>query len=166
MLTEQEVLQKWGNGIAKRDISLSKIFYLCRDIMVSRTDESSWKEPEPVVLQTADNAEYDWIAFRYERLIESGKVEGIWIYSLEKGEQETEITSSILIERDFRRGKERFNVYTPPIPFYAPLVASDLAEDSLLCITLNPRQRKTLFLGVKGAFLATVLAENDQPASA
>lgn len=170
-LTEREVLQKWGNGTRNKDVSLGDIFHLCQDVMIARTDESSWKEPEPILLQSATGAEYDRMALQYKKAPGSVKTEGIWIHSLEDGELgdselEVEITSSILVERDFRRGREKFNVNIVAVPVYSPLIRGDLAEDSIISVILNSSERRELFLGIKGALLATILAENDQPASA
>lgn len=159
------MLRKWGNGVANRDVTLGRIFHLCRDIrgvLMARHGEG-WQSSEPVILEAGGDVEYDSMALRYEDF--GGKEEGIWVDSLERGDEELEITSSVLIARDYNKGRERFKVYIPAVPVYIPLLKDELATDALVCVELNRGHRRTLFKDVRAAFMLKVLEESQSEAA-
>lgn len=157
---EREVVRKWADGNkSHKHIKLSDVYKISEDIINSRGGGAF------VQLEAPLDSEYDYLLLTPDENNTQNR-KGIWVCSIDREENLYEnslpidiLTSSLLLERTMKRGREHFEVYTLPAIIYAPLVASEIGEEGLLYITLKKDQILTLFKGIKAAFLNTVLSE-------
>lgn len=163
-LSEQQLLQKWGNGISKRRIGYSHLFQFARDIL-NCMGEVAPDGSKSVILQALENDEYDLVVLVDDGQLDKG-VEQICISTHRSEIVDTERgrflekISEITLHREIRKGAERYDLMALVPPKRDPLIGATLFDGLMMEAMLTEALRKNTFSNLRSALVNTILERN------